>query len=381
MSVRPVLRPDVMEHLTTRLGVVGLIPLLLALVVIGMITVEPRFYGLPNLFNILRNTSFLAVMACGQMLVMIGGGMDLSVGATAALASVIAAKVMATATETMGLNPGFAMALGIVAGLCSGAAVGLFNGLCSTLLRVPSLIVTLGTLSIVSGITLMMTSGISVYGIPQDFIAGFGRAFWWGLPAPAYVAAALVALIWIIQRKTVLGTYIYAIGGNSLAAAVSGIPTNVYQVLTFVICALLASVTGLLITAQMGSGQTNLGGDRLMLLSIAAAVIGGTSLRGGIGRAEMVGLSTLFLSTLTNALNLLRINSKKELVVLGLVLVAAVAIDSLGQRQSGSGIGRRWTTRNKSSLPPPPAQEDPAMLSRTSSVLPIGYYCPQRPSS
>jgi ribose transport system permease protein len=102
-------------------------------------------------------------------------------------------------------------------------------------------------------------------------------------------------------------------------------------VLTFVICAVLASVTGLLITAQMGSGQANLGGDRLMLLSIAAAVIGGTSLRGGIGRAEMVGLSALFLSTLTNALNMLRINSKKELVVLGFLLLVAVAADSFGR--------------------------------------------------
>jgi ribose transport system permease protein len=112
---------------------------------------------------------------------------------------------------------------------------------------------------------------------------------------------------------------------------VSGISATFYVVLTFVLCALLASVTGLLITAQMGSGQTNLGGDRLMLLSIAAAVIGGTSLRGGIGRAEIVGVSALFLSTLTNALNLLRINSKKELVVLGIVVVAAVALDSLGR--------------------------------------------------
>jgi ribose transport system permease protein len=112
---------------------------------------------------------------------------------------------------------------------------------------------------------------------------------------------------------------------------VSGISATTYLVLAFVFCAMLASVTGLLITAQMGSGQANLGGDRLMLLSIAAAVIGGTSLLGGIGRAEMVGLSALFLSTLTNALNLLRIDSKKELVVLGLVVVAAVAIDSVGR--------------------------------------------------
>jgi ribose transport system permease protein len=207
----------------------------------------------------------------------------------------------------------------------------LLNGLCSTLLQVPSLIVTLGTLSIVSGICLILTSGIPVYGMPPDFIAGFGRAFWWGVPAPVYVAVGLIALVLLIQRKTVVGTHLYAIGGNAQAAAVSGISAKNHLVLTYVACALLASMTGLLITAQMGSGQSNLGGDRLMLLSIAAAIIGGTSLRGGLGRADMVALSALFLSTLTNALNLLRINSKKELVVLGIVLVAAVAVDALGR--------------------------------------------------
>ncbi|HJZ17382.1 MAG TPA: ABC transporter permease, partial [Stellaceae bacterium] len=210
MSITSVDRAALVERLSARLSVVGLIPFLLVLVVIGMALVEPRFYGLPNLFNILRNTSFLAIMACGQMLVMIGGGMDLSVGATAALASVVAAKVMASATEAYGFDPGVAMVLGILSSLGSAAAVGLLNGLCSALLRVPSLIVTLGTLSIVSGITLMMTSGMPVYGLPRGFIADFGRALWWGVPAPAYVAVAVVAVVCLVQRKTVLGTYIYA---------------------------------------------------------------------------------------------------------------------------------------------------------------------------
>lgn len=318
-------------RLANVLSAVGLIPILFVLLVIGMIATEPRFYGLANIFNILRNTAFLAVIACGQMLVIIVGGMDLSVGATAALASVVSAEVMAAAVKTFGIGAGAAVCLGVLAGLAAGAVVGLLNGLCSTLLRVPSLIVTLGTLSIASGICLIITSGIPVYGMPTGFIAGFGRAYWWGLPAPLYVAAGLIAVIWVMQRKTVFGTHLYAIGGNPQAAAVSGIPAKSYVVLTFVGCGLLASVTGLLLTAQMGSGQSNLGGDRLMLLSIAAAVIGGTSLRGGLGRADMVGLSALFLSTLTNALNLLRINSKKELVVLGIVLVAAVAVDAFGR--------------------------------------------------
>jgi ribose transport system permease protein len=173
MSVASQQRPAFIERVSANLGVVGLIPLLLVLLIAGMVVFEPRFYGLPNLFNILRNTSFLAIMACGQMLVIIVGGMDLSVGAVAALASVIAAKVMASTAETLGADSTDAILLGVLISLGSAAAVGLFNGLCSTLLRVPSLIVTLGTLSIVSGISLMMTSGIPVYGMPQDFISAW----------------------------------------------------------------------------------------------------------------------------------------------------------------------------------------------------------------
>ena len=202
MSSTAVERAALMERLSLRLGVVGLIPLLLLLVVVVMTLVEPRFYALPNLFNILRNTSFLAIMACGQMLVMTVGGMDLSVGATAALTSVVAAKVMSSATETYGVRPGAAIALGIVASVGSAAAIGLLNGLCSALLRVPALIVTLGTLSIASGITFMMTSGIPVYGLPQPFITDFGRALWWGVPAPAYVAIAVVGAVWLMRRRT-----------------------------------------------------------------------------------------------------------------------------------------------------------------------------------
>ena len=114
-----------MDRLSARLGVVGLIPFLLVLIVIGMTLAEPRFYGLPNLFNILRNTSFLAIMACGQMLVMIVGGMDLSVGATAALTSVVAAKVMPGVTENYGLDPGAQLLSVFITGLGSAAAVGL----------------------------------------------------------------------------------------------------------------------------------------------------------------------------------------------------------------------------------------------------------------
>jgi ribose transport system permease protein len=193
--------------------------------------------------------------------------------------------------------------------------------------------VTLGTLSIATGVGLLLTNGIPVYGMPDAFVKEFGRALWFGLPTTVYVAQALIFVVWFIQQRTKLGRYIYAIGGNLHAATVSGVPATGYLVLTYVLCSVLASTTGILMTARLGSGQATMGGNVMMLQSIAAAVIAGVSLRGGIGRVEMVALGALFLSILTNAMNLLRIDSKMQLVVLGIILVLAVALDEFGKRR------------------------------------------------
>ncbi len=328
------------EKLSRGLLAIGLLPILLVLIVVVVSLVEPRFTGLFNILNILRTTSFLAIVACGQMLVLITGGFDLSVGALVALTSTVMAKVMALMMAVMPEDVGLVIFIGVMAGLGCGLAIGLINGLCVAFLKISPFMVTLGTMWIATGVGLLLTNGIPVYGMPDEFVKQFGRALWFpgflsdrGLPATFYVAIAIVALVWLVQRRTLLGRYIYAIGGNQQAAMVSGVATSFYLVLTYVLCSLLASTSGILATARLGSGQATMGGDLLMLQSIAAAVIGGVSLRGGIGRAEMVALSALFLSILTNAMNLIKIDSKMQVVVLGIVLVAAVALDELGKRR------------------------------------------------
>ncbi len=328
------------ERISRMLVAIGLLPILLILIVVVVSLVEPRFTGLFNVFNILRQTSFLAIVACGQMLVLIIGGFDLSVGAVVALTSSVMAKTMAALSVAMPGEVGMVIFLGVLAGLGCGLGIGLINGACVAFLRISPFMVTLGTLWIASGIGLLLTNGIPVYGMPDEFVKQFGRALWFpglfserGLPATFYVAILIVALVWIVQRKTLLGRYIYAIGGNQQAAMVSGVSTTACIIATYVLCSVLASASGVLATARLGSGQATMGGDLLMLQSIAAAVIGGVSLRGGIGRAEMVALSALFLSVLTNSMNLLKIDSKMQLVVLGVVLVAAVALDELGKRR------------------------------------------------
>lgn len=314
----------------------GLLPLLtIALIaVIGL--VEPRFFNQLNIFNVLRNSSFLMIAAAGQMLVLIVGGFDLSVGAVAALTSVTTAMTMAALANTMPESTTTVILLGVAAGLGCGIVVGLVNGLCVALLRVSPFMVTLGTLSIASGVALYMTTGIPVYGMPDQFTKGFGRALFLGLPLPFWIALLILVVIWIIQRQTKLGRYLYAIGGNVQAARVSGVPVTFYLVTAYVLCSLLAAVTGVLLTARVGSGQATVG-TTLMLESIAAAVIGGVSLRGGVGRVEMVALSALFLSIITNGMNLVKIDSKLQPVVMGLVLIVSVALELRSERRRRRG--------------------------------------------
>ena len=312
---------------------VGLLSLLLVLVAGLMAIFEPNFLASRNIFNVLRNTTDLATVAAGQMLVLIVGGFDLSVGAVMALSSVVTATVMADVYGEQPGNEGIGILVGVLAGTGCGAAIGLVNGLCVAFLRISPFMVTLGTLSIATGLGLLLTQGIPVYGMPESFVDEFGRGSWFGLPISLYVAVAILLAVWIVQRFTVLGRYIYAIGGNLQAAVVSGVPTKSYLVLTYTMCGTLAAVAGVVMTARIGSGQTSIGGNIFMLQSIAAAVIAGVSLRGGIGRVEMVALGALFLTIVTNAMNLVRIDSRIQPVVLGIIVVLAVALDEYSRRR------------------------------------------------
>jgi ribose transport system permease protein len=319
-----------------RVRPIGLLPILLVAVVLAMSVVDPNFSRATNFVNILRNASFLTVVSCGQALTLIVGGFDLSVGATVALASEVTATTMQWAGAIWPNQDGIVIAFGVAAGLMSGLVVGLVNGLCVSVLRISGFITTLGTMSAVAGVALILTNGIPIYGLPQSFITEFGRARWLALPSAAYIACFIVVALILLQRRTILGRYIYAIGGNADAARVSGVSVGRYQTAAYMLSGMLAAITGVLLTALVGSGQASFGGDQMMLQSIAAAVIGGVSLHGGIGRIEMVAVSALFLSVLTNALNLLRVESRIQPVFIGCILVAAVALEEIRRRKSSS---------------------------------------------
>lgn len=311
----------------------GLLPILLVALFFFFGLYEPKFFRTANLINVLRNSSYLMIIASGQMLVLIIGGFDLSVGAVAALTSVVAALAMASLVAIMPESVYLVIGLGVAAGLVVGSSVGVVNGAVVSVLKVSPLLVTLGTWSIVYGVALYMTSGIPIYGMPSEFTRDFGRLKLFDLPISLYIMALVLVTLWWIMNWTSLGRYIYAIGGNIHAARVSGIRTTTYLIITYTMCAFLAAVTGVLLTARVGSGEATMG-TTFMLESIAAAVIGGVSLRGGVGRVELVALGALFLSLVSNGMNLIRVDSKIQTIVVGVVVILAVALDQMGSRRA-----------------------------------------------
>jgi ribose transport system permease protein len=312
---------------------VGFLPTMLAAFIIVLAIFVPHFLALQNVFNVLRSSSYLVILAAGQMLVLIVGGFDLSVGAVVALTSVARARVMAGLADAFASQPGVVIALGVAAGVGCGLAVGLVNGLCVALLRISPFMVTLGTSSIATGVALLLTNGIPVYGMPKAYVDDFGRGLWLELPTAVYLAIVIVAVVWVMQNFTRMGRYIYAIGGNLQAATVSGVRTKTYLILAYAISAMLASVSGLALTAQIGSGQAVIN-SQLTLESIAAAVIAGVSLKGGVGKVEMVALAAVFLLILTDAMDLLKIDPRIQTIFLGVIVVLAVAVDELAKRRA-----------------------------------------------
>jgi ribose transport system permease protein len=314
----------------------GLLPLLIALLAIAMVLVEPRFFNRINLINLGRNFSLISIAALAQTLVMIIGGFDISIGAIVALSSVVAAITMTTATLVIQDAPAAVTLLGIAAALLAGGTVGLFNGCLVAFLQITPFMATLGTASIVLGVLLYITKGVPVYGMPESFIEVVGRSAPLGLPLLVWIAVSTALIVWVLLAQTAYGQRIYAVGGNPSAARASGIKVNWVTVSTYGLAGLLAALLGIVLAARIGSGQSTIG-TNTAIESIAAAVLGGVSLRGGIGSIPRVLLASLFLAMAANALNIARIDSKWQTFVLGAALILAVAIEVRTNRGKNHG--------------------------------------------
>ncbi|MFT4268533.1 MAG: ABC transporter permease [Xenophilus sp.] len=320
-----------------RLPAAALVPLLALALLAAMAVVEPRFYSRLNLVNIGRNAALASLLALGQMLVMIVGGFDMSLGAVVALGSVVGASTMAATFAAWPGQEVAAVAVGIGAALVSGAAVGIVNGLLVSGLRVAPFMSTLAVGSSVTGLVFYTTKGSPIHGFPASFADVFGRGIWLGLPVPVWLALAVLVLMVVLMTQRPFGRHLLAVGGNPAAARASGIAAGRLQVAAYAAAGLLAALAGVLLTARIGSGQATLGGSAA-IESIAACVIGGVSLRGGVGSPWRVVSAAIFVALIGNAMNLARLDSKWQTAVLGAALLLAVGMEVRAQgRRKESG--------------------------------------------
>lgn len=309
----------------------GVLPLLLAIALIVFSLLSSNFLTGQNLLNVARQSTFLAMVAMGQMLALLTGGFDLSVGKTIAITSVVGAIVMAGAKSSFPDSVGVAIALGMLAGIGAGTLVGILNGIGVALFDVSPFMMTLGTASISFGIALTLTSGVPVYGMPDEFGNVFGFGQFLGIPTPVYVTAMLFVVLYLVLNWTPMGRYFYAIGGNYKASVLSGINTRFHLFMAYVLCGLMAAIAGIILTARLETGEANIGAS-MPLDSIAACVIGGVSLRGGVGRLGSVVLGAVFIGLIQNGMDLARIESYLQEVVIGVLLILAVIADQLRYR-------------------------------------------------
>ena len=313
----------------------GILPFLLIIAVIVFTFMSDNFLTGRNLMNVLRQSVYLTIVSLGQMLALLTGGFDLSVGTILALTSVVGALVMASVYAAMPDAIWLAILLGCLAGVFAGTMIGVCNGVGVAFFGVSPFMMSLGMTSVGFGIALFLTGGTPVYGMPQSFgdIFGFGSLF--GIHTPIYVATLIAILLYIFLYRTRFGRYFYAVGGNIKASELSGINTKSVLLWTYVLCAALTTVAGMLLTARLDTGEANIGAS-MPLQSIAACVIAGVSLRGGVGRMENVILGALFIGLVQNGMNLARIESYLQTVVLGGLLIFAVIADQIRLRYVAS---------------------------------------------
>lgn len=329
-----VARPSEMARLISRATLIqAILPVALVVMVLGFSFVEPRVLSTGNLVNIAIQSSYLVIFATAQMVVILTRGFDLSLGTAVSAVSVTSALVMTGMVGPAGEGLAQALILGILMGLAIGVGTGLFNGFAVAWLRVNPFVATLGSLNICLGIATMASDGRPVFNVPNEFSRLVYSGTVAGIPVPIVLAGLVLLVTWFILNYTVFGRALYILGGNPRAATVAGIPSRRYLLLAYVMCSVIAAIGALMLTGRTGSGEPNLGGN-LTLESIAAAVIGGVSLRGGLGGVQSCILGALFITSLSNGMNLMRVDGYIQMIVLGCVVILAIFLDRLRAMRS-----------------------------------------------
>jgi ribose/xylose/arabinose/galactoside ABC-type transport system permease subunit len=291
-------------------------------------TITPQFLSVPNLINVALSIAITGILAVGMTMVILTGGIDLSVGSVVALAGVVAATLAAKSGGAGGV------ALGVLVALAIGVGVGLFDGLVIAHLRVPPFVATLAMLTICRGLAFVVSGGRSIGDLPASFLF-VGRESVLGLPLPVVLMALVFAGGWFLLRRTVIGRYIYAVGGNRRATFFAGVNTKKVIVLTYVLNGLLVGLAGFVLASRLGAGVPN-SGIQYELDVIAAVVVGGTSLTGGQGSVVGTFWGAVFIGVLNNGLNLFGVDPYMQKIALGVVLLLAVFADQAGKTRGAA---------------------------------------------
>ncbi|MCC7263599.1 MAG: ABC transporter permease [Candidatus Latescibacteria bacterium] len=297
------------------------VALLLLAVVLSVLT--PVFLSPANLKNVLRDSSLIAIAGIGMVMVILAGEIDLSVGSVQAVVGILAVQV---------LNESGSILLALLGALAAGLLIGLLNGLLVTRAGINSLIATLGTMAILRGGAMVGTQAVSIQGRVEGFTE-VGTGYWGPLPVPVVLAVVLLVFFYLVLHHTPAGRYLYAVGGNAQAARLAGLPVEKLKLAAFALSGVLAGLSAFILAARLNSGQPNAGlGFELQV--IAAVVLGGVSLSGGLGTLVGAVLGILILTVLNNGLVLLDVSSFYHDIARGTVIILAVYLDSRRRHQA-----------------------------------------------
>ena len=297
----------------------------LAILIISIIfgLLNPVFFSFNNVMNVGRQVAFIGLMAWGMTMIIICGGIDLSVGKMTALLSVIMASIITHYSSTY-----FGVALAIIVSIFLGVFIGFLKGWIIGALNIPPFIATLAFYSILAGGALTFTSGTVIFGLESDFFKWIGNGKYIGVPISFMIMILFLIITYIIMQKTKLGYYAYSIGANERAATLSGINVLRYKLYIYIYANFLVAIAAILMTSRVNSGQPLLG-TGLELKTIAAVCIGGTSLFGGVGSIIGTFYGVILIGILNNGLNILGVSSFIQEIVIGITILLAVFISVL----------------------------------------------------
>lgn len=308
----------------------------LVLLVIFFSVTNEYFFTSNNIMTVGLQTSTIALIGIGATCVILTGGIDLSTGSVVALSGVAAAMIV---------NAGVPVPLGMIFGIIVGGLCGLVNGVLVTKMKLPPFIATLGMMMVARGLALYVTNAAPVSGMPESFADlgngalfkiveeganGLPKVVFAGIPYPVIIMIFITILFTFALTKLKVGRYIYAIGSNEEAARLSGIKTNLIKIYAYVASGLLSGLTGVILASRLVTAQPN-GGVSYELDAIASAVVGGTSLMGGVGTIPGTLIGSFIIGVLRNGLNMNGVSSFVQMIVIGLVIIVAVSLDQLRQ--------------------------------------------------